>query len=296
LSPDIPNGTEFKYILCLNNGLFTFRDTITHYYGKPLTIFSDNCNDKSQWTSDKWDITQFQYHSPNASITDSPYGNYLVNTNSSITTTGTFNLNDTPVAVLEFWARWNIEKGYDYAQVKISDDNGLSWTPLAGEYTHPGTTNQVIGQPLYDGKMLPWVKEQIVLNDYLGKQIKLRFTMNSDIWANYDGYYFDDVTITKIDMTTGMNEDQAEDKNFLSEPIPNPAMDIVSFHYSVPGEAVNTFLVIVDSRGVIHEKIQATQKKGSLVIDLNKCSSGIYFCIIENSMGVSQTRKMVVLK
>ncbi len=296
LSPDIPNGTEFKYILCLNNGLFTFRDTITHYYGKPLTIFSDSCNDKSQWTSDKWDITQFQYHSPNTSITDSPSGNYLVNTNSSITTTRTFDLNDTPVAVLEFWARWNIEKGYDYAQVKISDDNGLSWTPLAGDYTHPGTVNQVIGQPLYDGKMFPWVKEQVVLNDYLGKQIKLRFTMNSDMWANYDGYYFDDVTITKIDMTTGMNEDQAENGNFLSEPIPNPVMDIVSFHYSVPGEAVNTFLVIADSRGVIIEKIQATQKEGSLMIDLNRCSSGIYFCILENSMGVSQTRKMVVLK
>lgn len=296
LSPDIPIGTEFKYILSINNGLYTFHDTVTHYYGTPVTVFSDNGNNMSQWTSDKWNTTHSQYYSPDSSITDSPYGNYLINTNSSITTINAFDLNDTPVAVLEFWAKWNIEKGYDYTQVKISDDNGSSWIPLTGEYTHSGTVNQAIGQPLYDGTMFAWVKEQILLNDYLGKQIKLRFTLNSDVWANYDGFYFDEVTITKIDMTTGINNGNAESENFLSEPLPNPATGQVKFHYSVPDRAVNTVLVIVDSRGVVQQEIKVTNKEGLLLINLSECSSGIYFCTMENSLGVSLTRKMVILK
>lgn len=296
LSPDLPNGTEFKYILSIDNGLYTFHDTITHYYGTPLVIFSDSCNDMSQWTSNKWNITTAQYHSPDASITDSPTGNYLPNSNFSVTTVNSYDLNDTPVAVLEFWAKWNIEKGFDYTQVKISDNNGSSWTPLTGEYTHPGSVNQAPGQPLYDGKKYTWIREQILLNNYLGKQIKLRFTIVSDSWLNYDGYYFDDVSLTKIDMTTGLNNRTPKIEYSLSEPLPNPAADQVRFNYSLPDGITNATLVIMDSRGVIGKKEPLTNKTGLISIGLNEFPSGIYFCTLESSIGSSGTRKLVILK
>jgi len=296
LSPDTPAGTEFKYVLSVYNGLYTFHDTIIHYYGTPLIILSDNCNDMSRWTSNRWDISHSQYHSPDASITDSPSGNYLPNSNNSVTTINSFDLNETPVAVLEFWAKWNIEKGFDYTQVKISDDNGSSWTPLAGEYTHPGSVNQVPGQPLYDGKKYMWIKEEILLNEYLGKQIMLRFTLVSDVWANYDGYYFDDLSITKIDMTTGLTSSNPKTEYLLSEPLPNPAVNQVRFHYSLPAGVVNAKLVIMDIRGVIYKKAEVTNKTGLFSIDLNEFLSGMYFCTLESSIGASITRKLVIIK
>jgi len=296
LAPDLPNGTEFKYVLSVNNGLYTFHDTITHYFGTPLIILSDNCSDMSQWTSNKWNVTTTQYHSPEASITDSPNGNYLPNSNNSITTINTYNLNDTPVAILEFWAKWNIEKGFDYAQLKISDNNGSSWTPLTGEYTHPGSVHQAPGQPLYDGKKYTWVKEQISLNDYLGEQIMLRFTLVSDSWINCDGYYFDDVILTKIDMTSGLNNVNPKIEYLLSDPFPNPATDQVKFHYSLPKGIFNATLVIMDGCGVVYKKAEVTNNTGVILINLNGLSSGIYLCVLESSIGVSITRKMVIIK
>jgi len=40
-------------------------------------------------------------------------------------------------AVLNFWTIWDIEPGYDYVQVFISDDNGSTWTRWKGS-TRPG--------------------------------------------------------------------------------------------------------------------------------------------------------------
>ena len=56
----------------------------------------------------------------------------------------------------------------------------MTYTPLAGKYTHPGTDNQAPGQPVYDGIKNDWVKEQIVTTDYMNKDIRIRFTLRSD--------------------------------------------------------------------------------------------------------------------
>jgi len=296
LSPEISTGTEFKYILSVNNGLYTFQDTITHYYGAPLILLADSCNDMSKWISNNWNISHFQFHSPDASITDSPGGNYPPNSDNSVTTVGTFDLNDTPVAVLEFWAKWDIEKGFDYAQVKISSDDGSSWTALTGMYTHPGSVNQIPGQPVYDGKKYVWVKEEILLNDYLGKQIKLRFTLASDTWITYDGYYFDDVSLTKIDMTTGLTKGNPDHESMLSEPLPNPARDQVRFRYSVKDGINNAILVITDSHGIIFKKERIAGNTDLISISINEFPSGIYFCTLQTANGASVTRKLVIMK
>jgi carboxypeptidase T len=296
LSPDLPIGTEFRYVLSVNNGLYTFRDTITHVFGPPLTVFSDTCNDMSHWSSGKWNVTHALFHSPDGSITDSPNGNYQSNANVSVTTVNSYDLTDTPVAVLEFWARWNIEKGFDFVQVKVSDNNGSTWTPLAGNYTHEGSVNQLPGQPVYDGKVYDWVKEEILLNNFLGKQIKLRYTLVSDDWANYDGFYFDDVKITKLDMTTGLYKNEGEAVCSLSEPVPNPATQIVTFHYSISGMPVNGQIIITDSRGVVVKKIPLADRSGSITFDLNGFPSGIFFCSLLSPGASPAIRKLVVIR
>ncbi|MEI6455495.1 MAG: M14 family zinc carboxypeptidase [bacterium] len=296
LSPDLAIGSEFRYILSVNNGLYTFRDTVTHFFGPPLTVFSDTCNDMSHWTSSKWNVTHNLFHSPDGSITDSPNGNYQSNANVIVTTTNSFDLGDTPVAVLEFWARWNIEKGFDYAQVKVSDNNGSTWTPLSGIYTHSGSANQFPGQPVYDNKVYEWVKEEILLNNFLGKQVKLRYNLVSDDWANYDGFYFDDVKITKIDMTTGLHENEVKNICTLSEAAPNPATERVTFNYSNTCMAENSQILITDSRGIVVKKIPLDYRSGSITFDLDDFSSGIYFCSLVSPGASPAIRKLVVIR
>ncbi len=296
LSPELPAGTELKYILSVNNGLFTFRDTVTHYFGTPLDLFSDNCGDMSDWSSEKWNVTQALYHSPDGSITDSPQGNYLPNSDVSVTTVNSFGLTDTPVALLEFWARWNVEKRFDYAQVKISDDNGATWIPLNGLYTHPGTDNQATGQPVYDGKVYTWMKEEILLNDFLGKEVKLRYTLNSNDYLNFDGFYFDDVKITKIDMTTGMARQEDQQELSLSGPVPNPAGHEAVLDYILARGTEHADIIIMDSRGTSVGDISLNLDRGKITVDVSRWPPGIYFCKLACTGSTPVVRKLVVIR
>ena len=65
---------------------------------------------------------------------------------------------------LSFWTKYDIESNYDYAQVEVSTNNGSTYTPLAGNYTQPGTGSfQPNGEPLYDGVQTSWVNEEMDL-------------------------------------------------------------------------------------------------------------------------------------
>ena len=203
LDPSIQSGTTLSYVLNLNDGSKVMRDTIHKIYGQPIVLFNDPCTTISNWTPGGWAITTSAYHSAPACITDSPNGQYGNNTNKSVTLINTIDLTTTNYASLSFWAKWDIEAGYDYTQVKISTNGGSTWTALAGNYTHPGTSSQVPGQPVYDGTQSTWVQENIDLTAYLGHTIKLRYTLVSDGNVTGDGFYFDDVTVVTIGAPTG---------------------------------------------------------------------------------------------
>jgi hypothetical protein len=220
LKEDLSQGFKVRYVIEVFDGVFTRRDTITKIYGQPSDVFADDCNTKTNWTSDKWDVSSFYYHSPTGSITDSKTGNYSTNANTSATLVQDIDLTGNySAAVLSFYARWAIEKGYDYVQVKAST-NGNTWVALKGKYTHSGGSNQLLGKPLYDGEQDVWVYEEIDLEQYLGKKLRLRFTLVADGGVNLDGYYFDDLKVSVFDNTTGFTETSEEPTIKL---MPNPA-------------------------------------------------------------------------
>ncbi len=159
--------------------------------------FYDSAYSVSNWSIiGQWNITTAKFHSSPSSFTDSPGGNYAANTNATMTSTHPIFLPNSMNAMLEFWTQWDIENNWDYGQVLISVNNGSSWTPLAGNYTNPGTgTFQPTGQPLYDGTQLNWVKEEINLSSYMGNNILLRFLLRSDGSIHADGWYIDDINI-----------------------------------------------------------------------------------------------------
>lgn len=197
LDPDaVGSGASLSYLLTVDNGEIALSDTITKVYGSPVVLFEDACDNMNNW-SGSWNTTTNEYHSAPASITDSPYGDYPNNANTSVTTTAEFDLGEVAFAALSFWAKWDIEAGWDYAQVKISTNGGSSWEALEGNYTHIGNGNQV-PEPLYDGQS-GWVLEEIDLMDYVGESVKFRFTLISDGYITEDGFYFDDINISVVE-------------------------------------------------------------------------------------------------
>jgi carboxypeptidase T len=295
ISPDLPIGSEFKFLLQVNNGFYTHSDTITKYFGPPMVVFTDDCSDFSNWTSTKWNTTSAKFFSPPKSITDSPSGNYANNENNSVTMVNPVDLLDSPVAVIEYMARWNIEKGFDYAQVKATA--GLNYVPLAGKYTHTAGPNQPAGQPVYDGIRNDWVKEQIVTTGYVNQDITLRFTLRSDTWTTADGFYFDDLKVIVIDMSgVGIDTPPAEGA-YLSEPTPNPAGSNATLRYRLPeGYAGQAWLKVVDVRGtaVCNEKIEIP--KGEITLNTSGFAPGVYLCRLEATGITAPVRKLLVIR
>lgn len=207
LNAGLQDGDIIKYVIELNQGAFTYRDTITKIYGSGLITYNNSGNNLNGTnTTGSWGISTVLYHSAPSSIADSPAGNYGDNATSEIVLTDTINLIGITDPELRFWARWNIEADYDYVQVLASEVSSNNWSALCGLFTKSGNANQAINEPLYDGIMNTWIEERMSLNNYVGQKIKIKFAITSDANTNSDGFYFDDVTVKVFgDSTVGIN-------------------------------------------------------------------------------------------
>jgi len=201
LHPGTASGSQVSFVIKLSNGDFTWNDTIHKVYGQVEYVINDPCNTMENWTSSTWNITTQSYYSAPASITDSPSGQYANNANTHITTTQTVDLSNCNMAFAEFYAKWDIETGWDYVQFMASTNNGQTWIPLSGNYTVAGGSNQAVGQPLYHGVQSTWVKEEVSLDDFIGQQILLRFKLISDGYITKDGFYYDDFKVFKMSLS-----------------------------------------------------------------------------------------------
>ena len=157
--------------------------TFYQFFVAPLTVaMYDEANNINNWTATgTWNITTAKYVSAPTSFTDSPGGNYLASTTSSLRYNSQVGLTDVLGAVLEFDTQWDIETDWDYGQIQLSTNNGSTWIPLTGQYTNPGTGSfQPNGEPLYDGTQSTWVHEAIDISNYTDQQITIRFYFRSD--------------------------------------------------------------------------------------------------------------------
>ncbi|HET6244187.1 MAG: immune inhibitor A [Bacteroidetes bacterium] len=293
LNPAINDGQAFSFVLAVNNGMYTHYDTITKIYGLPVVLLADNGNNLGNWQTSTWGITSNAYYSPSSSITDSPNGNYANNINKTITSLSKINLVDATSAMLTFMAKWDIEAGYDYVQVMASL-NGSSWTPLCGKYTKPGSSNQVSGEPLYDGLQTTWVKEEINLSDYLGQEIFLRYKIVSDNYETGDGFYFDDLIVT----TTGSLSTLTSQHHFtyLFQNQPNPANDYTYINFNVLTQNTNNKIILYNSLGSVITEIPVYEQQGSIRVNTSELATGIYYYTIESGENKTAFKKMVIVR
>lgn len=291
LSGSVQSGSVFSYVLKVDNGDYIISDTITKVYGQVTVIFEDDCNTIGNWTG-TWGLSTTSYHSPTGSITDSPVGEYANNINKSTTTNIAVDLTHAAFAMLNFWAKWDIEAGYDYVQCKISTNNGGTWTALEGQYTIPGNGNQATGEPLYDGTQNSWVQEEMNLIDYVGNEVKFRFTIISDSYVTGDGFYFDDFTVSAVNIYTSVVSPDGN-KYSVSEAYPNPANNRTLFLYELPASGRH-FISLYDQTGARVKFLELDNSKNEAGFELSDVAPGLYYYRLESDGYTAPARKLVV--
>jgi carboxypeptidase T len=241
-----------------------------------------------------WNTTTTQFVSATGSITDSPDGNYAANANKAITTKGDIDLTNATAAYLTYYARWDIEAGFDYVTIAASENN-TSYNPLCGIYNHKGNENQDNIAALYDGLQSTWVKEYINLADYLGKKIKLRFALRSDQGMEKDGFYFDEFAVHRVMGTPPVGINDVNAAPFYLNNVPNPCSGSTDIYYKLPQGKYTYTLLVTDPLGrkVVQQNIDPAQ--GHVSLNVSSFQSGMYFYRIVSSAQISsEVKKMIV--
>ena len=275
LDSSIQIGDDISYTIQIDGGAITESVNITKKYGAFQRIVNDDANSLSSYTQSGWSTTTATFTSSNASITESPTGNYGPNQNKAIEFTENIDLTNAAFANVQFYAKWDIENNWDYAQFEVSIDNGASWIPQCGKFSNSGSTNsgQPTGEPLYDGTQTDWVLEQIDLSDYVGETIKVRFQFVSDSGTEQDGFFFDDLIVNTIDQSVLSTPD-----NLFSEftVFPNPVTDILKV---TPSSSKSFNLKM---RNVIGQEVYVKNNtSGIQEFNISQLNSGLYFLTVE---------------
>ncbi len=145
------------------------------------------------------------------------------------------------------------------------------------------------GQPVYQGSQLSWVSEQIDLSNYLGKQVKFRFTLVSDGGVNDDGFYFDDFKVIKFN-NTGQSIAEAGEPFSLSV-APNPSTGMVSVQINC-NEAIRS-IEVVNMLGATVYTDNSGNKTATL--NLSQLPKGSYFIKVTSEKMNGVYRKIVLL-
>jgi hypothetical protein len=103
---------------------------------------------------------------------------------------------------LSFWTWYEIERDYDYAYVAVSTDGGQHWATLPAAATtkdDPNGANLGNGFTGNSGGDKPgWIRQEVDLTAYAGKQIQLRFEYVTDGALSLHGFAVDDIEIPGV--------------------------------------------------------------------------------------------------
>ncbi len=251
----------------------------------------DSVMSSSLWDSQDWSITAEEFVSPLYSFTDSESGNYTNNQTSIIEFGPSIDLSDATYANVYFWAKWEIEKDYDYVQFDVFSDN--QWIPQCGLHTTLGTPDQDYQKPLYDG-VSDWVLERISLDDYVGESdLKFRFVLHTDQFVTEDGFYFDDF-ILQSNSSYSLVSSAFHKANYDQLQVyPNPSDGSVFFLWDTKQYSTSTLsfkLHNILGQNIWQKEVENT---GQLDVDFTFLSKGTYTIQVLNN-NTQETQRLII--
>ncbi|MFV8367585.1 M14 family zinc carboxypeptidase, partial [Flavobacterium sp. XS1P27] len=238
LSSTIKANEKIEYKISLSNGDFVLYEANYIKIYNPTVLFNNTDTDLlTKWTSTgtTWVNSSSAYSGTN-SITDASavaYPNGLDESTaakSKILTTSTgISLAGAQKVLVQFYAKWDIERNYDLVQIQGSKDGGTTWVTLNGTYTKPTATTETNylyiksatdaafqnsgggSGVVYDGNTMgKWIMEEIVIDAANNPTLvgstnaKFRFRMktdssnlNSGYTTTFDGFSFDNFSVIK---------------------------------------------------------------------------------------------------
>lgn len=289
LDPAIVMGAEIKYVLNTEYPLWIHRDTIVKTYGSLPLQLSDDASTVGNWTGN-WTTTTLTYVSPTKSYMDG-VGNYANDANKSTELVQSIDLTNATQAMVSFYAKWEIEAGYDYTQFQVSTNGGSTWIGQCGNYTVEANNQggvQPDGEPVYEGAQASWVLEEINLSDYLGEVIKVRFQLESDGGVRMDGFYFDDFQVFYSLSDAGIAENTVEIKTF-----PNPANNEVTVSVSNPISSGN--LDVFDQAGKLVYSKKVDEPTSNITFSTQHLPQGMYTVRVSNQGLASMPVKLAIV-
>lgn len=321
LNPSIQTNDTIEFIVTLTNDYASanvlYETNIIKIY-QPGTFFNDNPDSDgiSNWTPSggTWSVTSDSYSGTSAitSTISPPYSN---DESKTLQMNGSINFEGADKALIQFYAKWDLERSFDYVQLEASTNGTSSWIPLCGKLTKKGASDQnntysnksstdndfqPDDEPLYDGDTQDkWGLEEItidiVTNSFLIGQstVYLRFNFNTDGSNNQDAYYnadfegftFDDFKCILID---GYMASTDELYNKGISIYPNPITDLLTLELSELSEINQLSIVDVNGQLVYGSK---DIQNSAVHIDTKNWSQGVYFVKLNGL----ETRKVVKL-
>ena len=97
---------------------------------------------------------------------------------------------------LEFYHRYNFESYYDGGNVKISTNNGSTWTLINPVGGYPEDNIAAMGEPGYSASETNWTLAQFNLSSYANQTVQFKWTIGTDQGVTAQGWFIDDVTTT----------------------------------------------------------------------------------------------------
>lgn len=282
MSSAVPNNSEVKFILSIDNGISPLYDTLVAYVGNKQIVFENDATGLAAFTNNGWALDNTSFVSPGASIAENSNGNYTSNSLKSIET-GSINLTDALHAELQYRANWELENSYDYVQVQASSNNGVTWNPLCSRFTEVTANAILAGSEAYTGVSDGWVYERINLDDYVGQNIQLQWLFESDAALNMRGFNMDDLVVSKIS-NIGLG---VEDVTTASAIYPNPANEKV---YIQEGKNVSSVQLMT----IQGQYVLCDYQNG--VLDVSSLTPGTYFLRMNFANGNTQIHRLSVSK
>jgi hypothetical protein len=129
---------------------------------------------------------------------------------SDMTLTRTFDFTGQSGTIsLSYWMWYDLEEDYDYLYLEASTD-GVSWEILrtaAGTGDDPSGNSYGWGYNGRSGNGPRWVREEVDLSRFAGKQVQLRFEYVTDAAVNGEGFLLDDMEIPEIEYAADFEGD-----------------------------------------------------------------------------------------